>query len=104
MSFFGTQGSWYYPAYPSGEQIFATSAGVNLGSYSDSGADNLITQSTSSGSASAMQTYSADLANNLPVIWVPNPDYQVSAIKNKLQGVVQNPLANMNPQQWYLSQ
>jgi peptide/nickel transport system substrate-binding protein len=50
-----------------------------------------------------MQAYSAYLAQNLPVIWLPNPDYQVSAIKTSLQGVLQNPLANMNPQQWYLS-
>jgi hypothetical protein len=34
---------------------------------------------------------------------VPNPDYQVSAIKNTLGGVLQNPLASMNPQQWYLN-
>jgi len=103
MSFFGTQGSWYYPAYPSGEQLFSTSAGVNLGSYSDSQADKLIQESNTSSSASAMQAYSAYLAQNLPVIWVPNPDYQVSAIKNTLGGVVQNPLATMNPQQWYLN-
>lgn len=103
MSFFGTQGSWYYPAYPSGEQLFSTSAGVNLGSYSDAQADKLVQATNTSGSASAMQAYSAYLAQNLPVIWVPNPDYQVSAIKNTLGGVVQNPLATMNPQQWYLS-
>jgi peptide/nickel transport system substrate-binding protein len=103
MSFFGTQGSWYYPAYPSGEQLFSTNAGVNLGSYSDAQADKLVQATNTSGSASAMQAYSAYLAQNLPVIWVPNPDYQVSAIKNTLGGVVQNPLAGMNPQQWYLS-
>jgi peptide/nickel transport system substrate-binding protein len=101
LSFFGTQGSWYYPAYPSGEQIFATGAGVNLGSYSSTEADQLIQETNSSSSSSAMQAYSAYLAENLPVIWVPNPDYQVSAIKNTLGGVVQNPLATMNPQQWY---
>jgi len=103
LSFFGTQGSWYFPAYPSGEQIFATGAGVNLGSYSSPQADKLITETTSSASSSAMQAYSAFLAKNLPVIWVPNPDYQVSAIKKTLQGVLQNPLASMNPQQWYLT-
>ena len=101
MSFFGTQGSWYYPAYPSGEQIFASQAGVNLGSYASSEADNLISETNLSASASAMQAYSAYLAKNLPVIWVPNPDYQVSAIKTSLKGVEQNPLATMNPQQWY---
>jgi peptide/nickel transport system substrate-binding protein len=103
MSFFGTQGSWYFPAYPSGEQLFSTSAGVNLGSYSSPAADSLISQTNLSGSPSTMQAYSAYLAKNLPVIWLPNPDYQVSAIKNTLHGVLQNPLASMNPQQWYLT-
>jgi peptide/nickel transport system substrate-binding protein len=103
LSFFGTQGSWYYPAYPSGEQIFASDAGVNLGSYDSPEADKLIQATNTSGSASAMQAYSAYLARNLPVLWVPNPDYQVSAIKNTLKGVLQNPLAVMNPQQWYLT-
>jgi peptide/nickel transport system substrate-binding protein len=103
MSFFGTQGSWYFNPYPSGEQIFATGAGVNLGSYVDADATKLIQETTTSGSASAMQAYSAYLTQNLPVLWVPNPDYQVSAIKSSLGGVLQNPLASMNPQQWYLS-
>jgi peptide/nickel transport system substrate-binding protein len=103
LSFFGTQGSWYFDPYPSGEQIFETGAGVNLGSYANTEATTLIKATNTSGSASAMQAYSAYLAQNLPVLWVPNPDYQVSAIKNTLGGVVQNPLANMNPQQWSLS-
>jgi peptide/nickel transport system substrate-binding protein len=103
LSFFGTQGSWYFNPYPSGEQIFETGAGVNLGSYADAQATKLIQQTTTSGLASAMQAYSAYLAQNLPVLWVPNPDYQVSAIKNTLGGVLQNPLASMNPQQWYLN-
>ncbi len=103
LSFFGTQGSWYFPAYPSGEQIFASSAGVNLGSYKSAEADKLISATNVSGSATAMQAYSAYLAKNLPVLWVPNPDYQVSAIKNTLTGVLQNPLAAMNPQQWSLT-
>lgn len=102
-SFFGTQGSWYYPAYPSGESLFANGAGVNLGSYSDPAATKLVQATTTSSSATAMRAYSAYLAQNLPVIWVPNPDYQVSAIKSALGGVVQDPLATMNPQQWYLS-
>lgn len=102
LSFFGTQGSWYFSAYPSGEQIFSTGAGTNLGSYTDPQADALIKTSTSSSDPSAMQGYSAYLAKNLPVIWMPNPAYQVSAIKNNLRGVVQDPLANMQPQRWYL--
>lgn len=102
LSFFGTQGSWYYSAYPSGEELFLSGAGVNLGSYTSSEADHLIQQTTLSPSSTAMQAYSAYLAKDLPVIWVPNPDYQVSAIKSSLQGVAQNPLANMDPEQWFV--
>ncbi|GAB3962479.1 hypothetical protein GCM10029978_018060 [Actinoallomurus acanthiterrae] len=103
LSFFGTQGSWYFPAYPSGEQIFSTDGSTNLGSYSDPTADKLVTESTSSSSPAAMQEYSSYLAKNLPVIWMPNPAYQVSAIRNNLRGVVQDPLATMQPQRWYLA-
>ncbi|GAA4607189.1 hypothetical protein GCM10023195_27030 [Actinoallomurus liliacearum] len=103
LSFFGTQGSWYFPAYPSGEQIFSTDAGTNLGSYSDPTADKLVKESTSSSDPQAMQQYSSYLAKQLPVIWMPNPAYQVSAIRNNLRGVVQDPLAAMQPQRWYLT-
>jgi peptide/nickel transport system substrate-binding protein len=102
LSFFGTSGSWYYPAYPSGEEIFATDAGTNLGSYSDPKADEIIKRTTSSTDSTAMQEYSDYLAKNLPVIWMPNPAYQVSAIKNTVGGVEQDPMAGMQPQRWYL--
>ena len=35
LPFFGTAGSWYFPAYPTGEQLFSTGGGSNFGSYSD---------------------------------------------------------------------
>lgn len=101
LSFFGTQGSWYYPADPSGEQIFATSGASNLGSYSDAKADRLVRETTLAGSGSAMPSYSAYLAKDLPVIWLPNPAYQVSAIDSALHGVSQDPMAGMHPQRWY---
>lgn len=103
LSFFGTAGSWYFPAYPSGEQIFSSTGGTNLGSYVDPAADDLITKSTTSSDPAAMQNYDAYVTKNLPVIWMPNPAYQVSAIRNSLRGVNQDPLANIQPQRWYLA-
>ncbi|GLY77026.1 peptide ABC transporter substrate-binding protein [Actinoallomurus iriomotensis] len=103
LSFFGTAGSWYFPAYPSGEQIFSSTGSSNLGSYVDPTADDLIKKSTSSSDPAAMQKYDAYVTKNLPVIWMPNPAYQVSAIKNNLRGVVQDPLVFMQPQRWYLA-
>ncbi|WP_232667711.1 peptide ABC transporter substrate-binding protein [Pseudonocardia sp. TRM90224] len=100
LSFFGTQGSWYFPAYPSGDRIFTTGATSNLGSYSDPKADELITRSTQSDDSAAMREYGEYLTRNLPVIWLPNPAYQISATKTSLQGVEQDPLVGMSPQRW----
>ncbi|HEX4250684.1 MAG TPA: peptide ABC transporter substrate-binding protein [Pseudonocardia sp.] len=101
LSYFGTQGSWYFDANPSGEDLFATGASANFGGYSSAPVDALITASTTGRSADAMRGYSTLLAEQLPVIWLPNPPYQVSAIDAGLRGVVQDPLADLQPQRWY---
>jgi peptide/nickel transport system substrate-binding protein len=33
-------------------------------------------------------------------MWLPNPVYQVSVIKNGLEGTTQDPLASFHPQRW----
>ncbi|HEY0579050.1 MAG TPA: peptide ABC transporter substrate-binding protein [Pseudonocardia sp.] len=101
LSYFGTQGSWYFEANPSGENLFATGASVNFGNYSSARADELITATTTGRSPDAMRDYSALLAERLPVVWLPNPPYQVSAIDAALRGVVQDPLGGLQPQRWY---
>lgn len=100
LSFFGTAGSWYFPAYPTGDSLFATGGGSNFGSYSNSSVDKLISATTTSSSDEAMQKYSAALAKDLPVVWLPEPDYQVSVIKNGLGGFAQDSLANFHPNMW----
>ncbi|GAB3869410.1 hypothetical protein GCM10029964_001600 [Kibdelosporangium lantanae] len=103
LSFFGTQGSWYFPAYPSGERIFGTGATSNLGSYTDARADELIAATTSTADAASMKAYSEYLTQQLPVIWLPNPVYQISAIKKNVTVGTQDPLASMQPQRWTTS-
>jgi peptide/nickel transport system substrate-binding protein len=101
MSFFGSQGSWYYPAFASGERLFATGAPVNLGSYSNPEADKLIEATQFTGDASALKAYNDFLAKDLPVLWMPNPVYQVSAYRSGLQGVEpQDPMNYMYFQDW----
>ena len=101
LSYFGTQGSWYFPADPTGEDLFATGAGVNFGQYTSKQADALVTASNLGNAPQTMLDYSALLAQQLPVIWLPNPPYQVSAIDSALHGVVQDPMAGLQPQRWY---
>ncbi|MEV4757421.1 peptide ABC transporter substrate-binding protein [Micromonospora sp. NPDC049559] len=101
MSFFGSQGSWYYPAFASGERLFATGAPVNLGSYSNPEADQLIEQTQFSGDESTLKAYNDLLAKDLPVLWMPNPVFQISAYKSGLQGVEpQDPMNSMYFQDW----
>lgn len=100
LSFFGTAGSWYFPAYPSGDSLFATGGGSNFGRYSNAEVDKLITRTTTSSSDEAVQNYSAALAKDLPVIWLPEPDYQISVVRNGLGGFAQDSLANFHPAMW----
>src|SRR5699024_8461348 len=34
LSYFGTAGSWYFPAYPTGDRIFGTGGSAKFGNYS----------------------------------------------------------------------
>lgn len=101
MSFFGTAGSWYYPLNPSGEQLFSTGASANFGNYSDKKADQLIRAVQYSPDMTAVHAYGEYLQKQLPVMWMPNPAYQVSVIRNDLRGVEQNPTVTFAPQHWY---
>jgi peptide/nickel transport system substrate-binding protein len=100
LSFFGTAGSWYFPAFPTGDALFQSKGGSNFGNYSDAKVDQLISASTTSSSNQAIQDYSTSLAKDLPVIWLPEPDYQISVMKKGLGGFAQDSLANFHPAQW----
>lgn len=104
MSFFGSQSSWYYPVYASGERLFQTGAPVNLGSYSDKKADELIEASMRSDDPKALQSYNDYLAEDLPVLWMPNPVNRVSAWKANIEGIApQDPMLYIFPQDWKIT-
>lgn len=101
LSFFGSQGSWYYPVYASGERLFATEAPVNLGSYSNPKADELIEKTQFSDDPAAMDSYDEFLAEDLPVLWMPNPVNQMTAYKSDIKGVdPQDPMLTRSPETW----
>lgn len=98
-------GGWSYGPdfYPTGESIFETGSGINEGSYSNPTNDKLINETHVSSSVAVLHKYENYLAQQLPVIWQPVADTQISAIKNTLQGVNQSPLLNFSPEYWYLT-
>lgn len=101
LSFFGSQSSWYYPVYASGERLFQTDAPVNLGSYSNPDADKLIEASLRAKDTSALKEYNDFLAEDLPVLWMPNPVAQISAWKKDIAGISpQDPMLGLFPQDW----
>jgi peptide/nickel transport system substrate-binding protein len=95
-------GGWTYSPdfYPTGEVLFETGSGSNVGSYSDAKDDALI-KATDFGSTS-LGTWEDYLAKQLPFVWQPEEAYQLTEVKNGLKGVTpQNPLLNINPENWY---
>jgi peptide/nickel transport system substrate-binding protein len=97
-------GEWVYdPDYaPTGEEIFASGATSNVGSYSDATMDKLITETNASSSLSAFKAYATYAAEQLPVLYMPN-SYSVQTVKSDLHGVTFSPLTTFLPEYWYFT-
>jgi peptide/nickel transport system substrate-binding protein len=102
MSYVGE--AWLFdPGYyePDGAILFGSNGPSNLGGYSNSQADTLINK-LGSGGLSALYSYQDYLSKQLPGLWMPQTDTQISAVNSKLKGVFpQDPLDNMYPEMWY---
>jgi peptide/nickel transport system substrate-binding protein len=97
-------GGWVFAPdyYPTGEQIFASGAGSNVGSFSDPMLDRLIAATQHSDDPAALRDYERYGSLTLPAIWQPDYDYQLTEIANNLKGVTpQNPYLNITPEDWY---
>ncbi len=95
-------GLWIYsPDYePTGEELFATGAGSNSGSYSDPTMDTLIGGTQTSGSISVFHNFANYAAQQLPFIYMPL-NYGIQAVNSTLHGVVFNPLQTELPEYYY---
>ena len=48
--------------------------------------------------------YEDYLAQQVPVLWMPQPVYQISEISNQLHGTSpQSPIEGLTPENWYLT-
>jgi peptide/nickel transport system substrate-binding protein len=96
--------AWVFdPGYnePDGSILFKTNGPSNLGGYSNPQADADMGQ-LGSGGISAFYKYEDYVAKQLPGLWMPQTDFQISAVNSKLQGVLpQDPLSNIYPEDWY---
>jgi peptide/nickel transport system substrate-binding protein len=96
--------AWLFdPGYnePDGAILFSSNGPSNLGGYSSSQADADIGQLGSGGFA-AFYNYENYLSGQLPGLWMPQTDTQISAVNSKLIGPYpQDPLENIYPENWY---
>src|SRR5215831_3306511 len=98
-------GGWAFngPGFePTGELLFATGAGSNIGNYSDPTMDSLIDETHTDSAMSAFANYATYGAQQLPFIWVPNP-YAIQAVSTKLHGVSFNALSILLPEYWHFT-
>jgi peptide/nickel transport system substrate-binding protein len=96
MNYYG-QGWFFDPGYndPDGSAIFHSGADDNAGSYVSAENDTLDNHP-------ALDSYQNYLAQQLPVLWMPQFDNQISAVSSKLRGTFpQDPLGNIYPENWY---
>jgi peptide/nickel transport system substrate-binding protein len=102
LNYYG-QGWYFNPGYddPDGAVLFATGGVDNGGSYSNPTADALI-NNLASGGYNALYKYEDYIAKQLPMLWLPQLDAQISAVSDKLQGTnPQDPDGNIYAENWY---
>jgi peptide/nickel transport system substrate-binding protein len=97
-------GGWTPFGYPVVAELFSISSSLDSGSYVNSTSTRNLHAALYSNSSTAIKRYEDYLAKQVPVLWEPSPDTQVSAISPKLKGVgVQSPTLAITPELWYLT-
>jgi peptide/nickel transport system substrate-binding protein len=102
LNYYG-QGWYFDPGYndPDGSVLFEGGGVDNGGSYNSSIANTLI-DNLESGGNHALYQYEDYIAKQLPMLWLPQFDVQISAVSDKLQGTnPQDPDGNLYPENWY---
>jgi len=97
-------GGWSFsPDYaPTGEQLFLSGVVANSGGYSNPANNSMINKTLTSSNLQYMYDWQDYLSVQLPVIWQPNADYQLTEVADNLQGVSpQSPTLSINPEDWY---
>jgi peptide/nickel transport system substrate-binding protein len=93
----------FSPDYePTGETLFTTGAVANSGGYDNQVNESMIQQTITGGGVQSMYNWENYLSTQLPVLWQPTADYQVTEVASSLQGVTpENPTLLFNPENWY---
>jgi len=101
-------GGWIYGInpFPSDDQLFQTGAGSNYGGYSNAQTDQLISAAVHQNDPQGLSKLANQLANQVPVLWMPTELYRISVISNNLTGTglgKQSPILSLTPENWQLT-
>lgn len=93
--------------YPVGALYFSSTGALNYGHWVDPKAQQLIQQTATSSSPSAMQAYDLYLAKQVPMLWWPMPVDGLDEVSSSLHGAIPSPAlhgsavaALTNPEYW----
>ncbi|GAB2719219.1 ABC transporter substrate-binding protein [Kitasatospora kifunensis] len=95
-------GGWVFNPdyYPTGDALFATGAGPNIWGFSDPKLDQLAAKVTKSNDVNDMYAYEDYIANDQPVIYIPNT-LQTNEVTKKLHIDAGDPFQGFEPEYWY---
>jgi peptide/nickel transport system substrate-binding protein len=90
--------------YPTGEDLFETGGGFNLGNYSNAAVDKLIKATFNPGNDQrSLDSYQNYLTRQVPVIWQATAPFQIAVVNSKLHGFDYDVFEYLNPSDWYLT-
>jgi peptide/nickel transport system substrate-binding protein len=99
-------GGWSFsPDFaPTGEQLFLSGVVANSGGYSNPTDDAMINKTLTSSNLQYMYNWENYLSSQIPVIWQPDGDYELTEIADNLKGVTpQSTTLSINPENWYFT-
>jgi peptide/nickel transport system substrate-binding protein len=97
-------GGWSFsPDYlPTGEELFLPTDPANSSGFNSATNDALINKTLTSSNLQDMYQWENYLSAQIPFLWQPNADYQLTEIANDLKGVIpQSSTLSINPENWY---
>jgi peptide/nickel transport system substrate-binding protein len=99
-------GGWTFAPdyYPSGETLFQSGSAADSSGFSNATNDNLINQTLTSSSLTPMYSWQDFLTPQLPEMWQPNAQYELTEVTNNLHGVIPQAVTlYINPENWYFT-
>jgi peptide/nickel transport system substrate-binding protein len=93
----------FAPDYqPTGEELFLGTDPANSSGYSNPSNDAMIEKTLTSSNLTYMYDWQNYLSAQLPFIWQPESDYQLTEVADNLRGVTpQSTTLTITPENWY---